>query len=200
MKSTSCLRTDPVCRYYENQKNKRDFRRAFLVKDRRDTKIFPRFFDFSTGYVPLTAMNTIDLTQRPPRSPRVTLGGYVILPRMLDKGRAELAGKAGDYHFNCGLDQRFVGFAGVSSEDILQLLKEGKSDSEILAWIRQHGKRSDFEIASWSQFQLQRCPSDNEGREFLSGTVQKLAPDRDDIQTIFDVLDLDDFVSFGGAA
>ena len=26
-------------------------------------------------------MNTIDLTQRPPRSPRLTLGGYVILPR-----------------------------------------------------------------------------------------------------------------------
>jgi len=39
-------------------------------------------------------MNTIDLTQRPPRSPRLTLGGYVILPRMLDKGRAQLAGKA----------------------------------------------------------------------------------------------------------
>src|SRR5260221_5136136 len=26
-------------------------------------------------------MNTIDLTQRPPRSPRLTLAGYVILPR-----------------------------------------------------------------------------------------------------------------------
>ncbi len=40
-----------------------------------------------------------DLTQRPPRSPRVRLGGYVILPRMLDKGRAALAGKLGEYHF-----------------------------------------------------------------------------------------------------
>jgi hypothetical protein len=145
-------------------------------------------------------MNTIDLTQRPPRSPRLTLGGYVILPRMLDKGRAQLAGKVGDYEFNCGLDQRFLGFAGLKAEDILHLLKEGKSDSEVLAWIRKNGDRSDFEIASWSQFQLQRSPSDNDGREFLSSTVQKLAPDRDDIQTIFDLLDLDDFVSFGGAA
>jgi hypothetical protein len=145
-------------------------------------------------------MNTIDLTQRPPRSPRLTLGGYVILPRMLDKGRAQLAGKVGDYEFNCGLDQRFLGFAGLKAEDILHLLKEGKSDSEVLAWIRKNGHRSDFEIASWSQFQLQRSPSDNDGREFLSSTVQKLAPDRDDIQTIFDLLDLDDFVSFGGAA
>ena len=145
-------------------------------------------------------MNAIDLAQRPPRSPRVTLGGYVILPRMLDKGRAQLTGKAGEYHFNCPLDQRFVSFAGLNADDILQLLQEGKSDSEVLAWIRQHGKRSDFEIVSWTQFQLQRSPSDNESREYLSSTVQKLAPDRDDIQTFFDMLDLDDFVSFGGAA
>jgi uncharacterized protein DUF5069 len=150
--------------------------------------------------VQVCTMNIVDLTQRPPRSPRVTLGGYVLLPRMLDKGRAHLAGKAGEYHFNCPLDQRFASFAGLKADDILQLLKEGKSDSEVLAWVREHSQRTDFEIASWTQFQLQRGPSDNEGREFLSSTVQELAPNRDDIQTFFDLLDLDDFVSFGGAA
>ena len=45
--------------------------------------------------------NAPDLTQRPPRSPRVRLGGYVILPRMLDKGRATVAGKHGEYHYAC---------------------------------------------------------------------------------------------------
>ncbi len=34
------------------------------------------------------SLHTPDLTKFPPRSPRVRLGGYVILPRMLDKGRA----------------------------------------------------------------------------------------------------------------
>ena len=38
----------------------------------------------------------IDLTQRPPRSFRVRLGNYVILARMLDKGRATVAGKNGE--------------------------------------------------------------------------------------------------------
>ena len=37
-------------------------------------------------------LNAPDLTQHPPRSPRGRLGGYVILPRCLDKGRATLAG------------------------------------------------------------------------------------------------------------
>ena len=35
-------------------------------------------------------LNAPDLTKQPPRSPRVRLGGCVILPRMLDKGRALL--------------------------------------------------------------------------------------------------------------
>ena len=53
-----------------------------------------------------------DLTQRPPRSPRTRLGGYVLLPRMLDKGRATLAGTNGEYHYNCPLDQHVIKFIG----------------------------------------------------------------------------------------
>jgi Domain of unknown function (DUF5069) len=41
-----------------------------------------------------------DLTRVAPRSPRAPLGAYgVLAARMLDKCRAELAGKAGDYSF-----------------------------------------------------------------------------------------------------
>jgi len=41
------------------------------------------------------SLHTPDLTKQPPRSARVRLGGYVILPRMFDKGRATIAGKNG---------------------------------------------------------------------------------------------------------
>ena len=34
-----------------------------------------------------------DLTQHPPRSPRVRLGGFAHLPRLLDKARAFAAGR-----------------------------------------------------------------------------------------------------------
>ncbi|HEX7632014.1 MAG TPA: DUF5069 domain-containing protein, partial [Lacunisphaera sp.] len=36
-----------------------------------------------------------DLTRHPPRSPRTRLGGYVQLPRLIDKARAVAAGTAG---------------------------------------------------------------------------------------------------------
>lgn len=145
-------------------------------------------------------MNSTDLTQRPPRSPRLKLGGYVILPRMLDKGRAALAGKPGEYHFACPLDQHFLSFTGLAAEDISNLLKDGKSDSEMLAWIREHAKQNDWEIFYWSEFHLRRGPTDNESRQYFNETLQKIAPDRDDVATWFDLLDVDDFVSFGGAA
>jgi Domain of unknown function (DUF5069) len=145
-------------------------------------------------------MNITDLTQRPPRNPRAKLGGYVILPRMLDKGRAQLAGKAGEYHFACPLDQRFLSFTGLNAEDILDLLKQGKSDTEVLAWIRERVTKNEWDIAAWSQYQNGRGPSDCESREFFNESIQKIAPGRDDLLTWFDLLEVDDYVSFGGAA
>ena len=51
-----------------------------------------------------TQPSDIDLTERPPRSFRVRLGNYVILARMLDKGRATLARKNGEYIYNSSTD------------------------------------------------------------------------------------------------
>jgi len=143
-----------------------------------------------------------DLTKHPPRSPRVRLGGYVILPRCLDKGRATVAGKNGEYHFACPLDQHFLQFAGVDPEALKQQLAVGKGDGQILDWIRENGrnKRTDSEIMAWSIYQEQRPPTDPDSREFVQGVHKKIAPKREDIATWFDLLDLDDYVSFGGKA
>ena len=74
--------------------------------------------------------NAPDLTQRPPRSPRVRLGGYVILPRMLDKGRATVAGKQGEYHYACPMDHRFLDLLGIKPDALKKQLAAGKGDTE----------------------------------------------------------------------
>lgn len=146
--------------------------------------------------------NTPDLTQRPPRSARVRLGGYVILPRMLDKGRATLNGKNGEYHYNCPLDQRFLSFAGIDAEKLKEQLAAGKGDWEILEWINTNAKnkRNDVEIANWTAYQEQRVTTDLESREFFNKYHQQMGAHREDIGTWFDLLDLDDYVTFGGKA
>src|SRR5580765_4955313 len=98
------------------------------------------------------SLHTPDLTKFPPRSPRVRLGGYAILPRCLDKGRATIVGKNGEYHFACPLDQQFLTFVGIDPEPLRAELEAGKGDGEILEWINANArnKRTPWEIEQWS--------------------------------------------------
>jgi hypothetical protein len=148
------------------------------------------------------ARNGSDLTERPPRSPRVRLGGFVLLPRMLDKGRATLAGKNGPYIYGCPLDQRFLSFAGIDAEQLKEQLALGKGDGEILEWIVANSatKPQDWEIVQWSAHVERRAPGDLESKEYFNEELAKLSKTREDVQTWADLLDLDDYVSYGGKA
>jgi hypothetical protein len=82
-----------------------------------------------------TPITNTDLTQRPPRSMRSRLGGFVLLRRILDKGRATLAGKNGEYNYNSPIDQHLVRFLGPDLEALLEELAKGRVDGEILEWV-----------------------------------------------------------------
>jgi hypothetical protein len=150
----------------------------------------------------MASNHVTDLTQHAPRCPRVRLGGYAILPRMLDKGRALIAGKQGEYNYACPLDERILDFIGIYPEALKKELATGKGDGEILAWIEKNAKhkRTDPEIAAWSGFAERRVPTDAESREYFTQLHKQSAPHREDIATWFDLLDVDDYVSFGGKA
>lgn len=145
---------------------------------------------------------SLDLTQRPPRSPRVALGGYVLLPRLLDKCRATIAGKSGEFRFGAqSMDRHFLNFTGIDEAALKAEVATGKSDSEMLAWVQASATppREPWEIAQWSNYQIQRSPdSDAETLQFFAEYVAKYSTTREDIKTWFDLLDLDDYVTFGG--
>ena len=147
-------------------------------------------------------LSPADLTQRPPRSARVRLGGYVILPRLLDKLRATLAGTPGDYHYACPLDQRFLTFAGVDPEALKAEAKKGLGDGDLLTWIRANAKNKPTESAifAWSAYEEQRGPGNVGGREYVGELHKGVNANRDDLSTWFDILDADDFASYGGKA
>jgi hypothetical protein len=121
---------------------------------------------------------------------------------MLDKGRATLAGKNGEYHYACPVDERFLEFAGVGADALKDRLADGAGDREILQWIDDNSttRPNPQQIATWSRLQEERVPGDLESREFFSELHKAAAPEREDISTWFDLLDLDDFVTFGGKA
>ena len=146
-------------------------------------------------------MNYPDLTQRPPRSARVRLGGFVILPRILDKCRATLAGKNGEYNYACPLDQRFFAFTGIDPEALKAEVAKGLGDGALLAWIQANAphQRADHEIEAWSRYRETAAPGDNGSRAYISGSIEKAGgAEREDLATWFEWLDYDDHVSFGG--
>src|SRR5450432_4193456 len=105
-----------------------------------------------------------DLTNRPPRSPRCRLGGYVILPRVLDKGRATIAGLNGEFTYDASFDQHLINFLGFDPAALLEQLRAGLGDGEILSWLNAHARhqRTPWEIEQWSQYMLRRGPDSDE--------------------------------------
>ena len=63
-----------------------------------------------------TLANALDLRTGCPRSPNESLGFYVLLPRIIDKCRALVAGTQGEYNYNCPLDRQFFDWAEVDAE------------------------------------------------------------------------------------
>lgn len=143
-----------------------------------------------------------DLTRRPPRSPRVRLGGYNLLPRIIDKCRATLAGRNGEYNYACPLDERFFDFVGIDPKAFKKQVAKGLGDGALLDWVQKHAtrKHNQPEIVAWSNWGESRGPTDPEGRKYFNELHKKAGPKREDISSWFDLLDLDDHVSFGGRA
>ena len=122
---------------------------------------------------------------------------------MLDKGRATLARKNGEYIYNSPTDQHLVKFLGFDPKALLKKLASGKGDGEMLQWVEAHSKtpRSPWEIEAWSAFMEKRGPdSDAETLAFFAKNLGRLSKTREDVKTWFEFGELDDYVSFGGKA
>jgi Domain of unknown function (DUF5069) len=140
---------------------------------------------------------TKDLTKEAPRGPREKVGQYILLGRAIDKGRAALAGKVGEYHFDCPLDNMLFGFKEVKGEEVKKLLASGASDQEVASWIDSHGaKKTSAEIKTWADEVAGYKPYENpEKKDWFVGECSKLGIDPAK-STLFDMLEADDRISF----
>jgi hypothetical protein len=139
----------------------------------------------------------LDLTQQPPRSPRVRIGGYVILGRTIDKCRALLNGKIGEYHFDCPLDRMLFGFKGVAGNDFKSEVERGAGDEELARWLDENGTpKTPEEVRQWSdQIEALNPYYNPEKRDWFAGECEKLGLDPAQA-TLFDMLEADDAASY----
>lgn len=132
-----------------------------------------------TSHSQKLALLAKDLTKDYPRSPRDLLAGYIIAGRTLDKCRATLAGTAGEYHFDCPLDNFFFGFAEISAADFKNFVATGASDEEVAEWIeRKAKKRPRIEITKWNNDWRYKRLSEMPDRiqEFMEDYIPEFVP------------------------
>lgn len=134
----------------------------------------------------------MDLTNTYPRSVHEKLFGIVQLGRTIDKGKAEARGNIGEYHYNCPMDQAVFGFLGIDHEELLNAIKNAKSDAEIEGYVKPFvEKKSASEVERWNREWVTRKP-EGESLQFFLNLRNQIAPDRTDVTSWADLLDLDE--------
>ena len=139
-----------------------------------------------------------DLSKVAPRSAYEKLGGFAILARAIDKGRATLAGTNADYNFDCPVDNMLLNFKGIKGSDLKAYLAAGHTDEEVVEWFKANGlKKTDEEVKAWSDaFKTDFSYSTDPNKSgWFIGECNRLGLDPK-TTTLFDYLDFDDKVSF----
>lgn len=140
----------------------------------------------------------MDLTRQPPRRPsNLGVAGIVGAARMTDKARAHSAETLGDFVYGrySGLDRRILEFMGITADDFAEASDE-YDDATLSAWMLKKGKKTDEEIAAFNKSELDRLPTDKKHQQLLEERLAKFAPDRTDIKTVLQSIELDDWGCF----
>jgi hypothetical protein len=132
-----------------------------------------------------------------PRSPRETMSGWMHLPRYIDKIRLHLAGCLHpDYqpNFGKGFDERWCQAAGVTHEQMVEVVRRSIADGQVADWVRAHVKKSDAEKRAHAEAML-NYPKDGDAPMHERLKQRKTAAGldhRDDVRTFVDFIDADE--------
>jgi hypothetical protein len=130
------------------------------------------------------------------RSPSERVGGLFYFGRMLDKIRLHAKGElSADYHANLGkgFDEKCVNFLRINYDQLVQRVKRGGADEEILHWCFDHGRKpEENDVYVWNEFMRKRGWND-EVSEILDRRKKEAGmTDRSDIRTSFQFIDADE--------
>ncbi len=130
-----------------------------------------------------------------PRSPYEKLGGYVHLPRLIDKARLHRKGLLDGYNYKTvGFDKHFLAFLKLDGDAFEEIANTLEEDDAILEWVQKNGARHSAEaIEQWNHAMISRHP-DTAAKKARCLHFLKVAGGeaRKDIRTYFDLIEFDE--------
>lgn len=137
------------------------------------------------------------------RSPNAKTGGVVYFARMLDKIRAQAASELpAEYQANLGkgFDAECSTFLKIDYDQLVERMKQGGNDEEILQWCLETGRRpSEREIFIWNEFMRKRGWNDDISPTLDRRKKEAGMADRSEIKTMFAFIDADEGRSPSGS-
>jgi len=132
----------------------------------------------------------------PLRSPSEKVGGLFYFGRMLDKIRLHSKDELpSDYHANLGkgFDEKCVRLLRVNYDQLVERVKKGGHNEEILQWCFSVGRRpSEDDIYVWNEFMRKRGWNDEVSEILNRRKTEAGMSDRSDIETAFQFIDADE--------
>jgi hypothetical protein len=130
-----------------------------------------------------------------PRSPYQKLGGYVHLPRLIDKAKLHRKGLLNGYNYKTvGFDKHLLAFLKLDPDAFEEAAHRLDDDDAIVHWIKEHGARHSPEaVEEWNQVMASRHPDTAAKKaRFLHFLKEAGGAGRKDIQTYFDLIEFDE--------
>ena len=135
----------------------------------------------------------MDLRKDFPRSMRVKMDGYVHLARMVDKCRAVLAGTEGEYIYPCPMDERLMGFTGITDKEFTATVKANPTDRGVARWFKKAATpHPQVELHEWNEMMLTRGPSTPDKQRYFNKLRDAVDPSRTDLTSWADLQDLEE--------
>jgi uncharacterized protein DUF5069 len=135
------------------------------------------------------------MRKRHPRSPYERLGGYVHLPRLIDKARLHGKGLLNGYNYKTtGFDKHLLTFLKLNPDAFEETANRLDDDDAILQWVQKNAvTHSTDEIEQWNQAMISRQPDTAAKKaRFVHFLKESGGAGRKDIKTYFDLIEFDE--------
>lgn len=134
----------------------------------------------------------MDLTKEFPRSPRAELDGIKLLPRAIDKARAQLSGTLGEYvYYGCRFNLKLFNTLGVTDDEFLDAVRTSQDDGGVLEWVSDLVRPEREKIEEMNAWVENNEPAPDECREFKD-ELERVDPGNGSARTWTDLIDLEE--------
>jgi hypothetical protein len=144
-------------------------------------------------------MEPLNLRNKPPRSCYAELDGLMLMPRTIDKLRAQLPGGDPGIYFINGKIKGISGYLlerlGISEADLLESVRLAPTEDDVAAWLRERTDASQYPAINATLRRIK--PKHAEDEAYFRSEYAETMKEHPELEFIVDIVDADDRRRFG---